>query len=421
MGVQRFGGREEKWLSADIGAAQQDYRFVQQPVGANQTGVRAHNERLVLSQIRMHGALSKAEIARMTGLSAQAVSVIIRNLEAEEILRRQKVTRGKVGQPSTPMALNPDGAFSIGLRLGRRSADLALMDLVGNIRKLIKVTYDYPTPSRILSFIDTQLAELVALAKKGRVLGIGISAPFELYNWLDRLGAPQDQMAAWRNYDLAADVAARTGFSTILVNDATCACVAEHAIGRGAAYYDFAYFFIGSFIGGGIVLNGKVQTGPTGNAAAFGPLPSATKNNPNAQLIDTASLFFLEADIAASGLDASNMWEQTDSWDIFEPHISNWIERTAPAIARATLTVCAVIDFPVVIIDGAFPKTVRDALTLKVRSAITQLNSDGIVVPEILAGAAGADARVVGAALLPINSRFFVNHIRAGASNALPS
>ncbi|MEL6203192.1 MAG: ROK family transcriptional regulator [Pseudomonadota bacterium] len=406
-------------MSANHSAAQDSQRFVKLPVGANQSGVRAHNERLVLSQLRMRGSLSKAEIARVTGLSAQTISVIVRNLEAEELIKRQNVTRGRVGQPSTPMALNPDGAFSIGLRIGRRSADLALMNLVGDLRQIIKITYAYPTPSHILSFLDDQLVRLLSMVDKSRVLGIGIAAPFELYNWLDRLGAPQDQMAAWRNYDLAADVSAHTGLSTILVNDATCACVAEHASGGGLTYDDFAYFFIGSFVGGGIVMNGKVQTGPTGNAGAFGPLPSATKADPEAQLIDTASLYFLEADIAASGMDPLKMWEQTDNWDLYEPLVSGWIARTAPAIARAALTVCTVIDFPIVIIDGAFPNSVRADLTNSVRRAIDHLNSDGIVVPEIVEGEAGADARIAGAARLPINSRFFVDHVRAGAGNVL--
>ena len=51
--------------------------------GSNQAGMRAHNERLVLSLIRRHGATAKADIARATGLSAQTVSVIMRALEAD--------------------------------------------------------------------------------------------------------------------------------------------------------------------------------------------------------------------------------------------------------------------------------------------------------------------------------------------------
>ncbi|MBN8931857.1 MAG: winged helix-turn-helix domain-containing protein, partial [Rhizobium pusense] len=56
--------------------------------GANQIGVRAYNERLVLSLVRRHGGLSKAEIARLCGLSAQTVSVIMRSLEKDGLLIR---------------------------------------------------------------------------------------------------------------------------------------------------------------------------------------------------------------------------------------------------------------------------------------------------------------------------------------------
>ena len=79
------------------------------------------NERLVLSLLRRRGALARAEIARVTGLSAQTVSVITRKLEDEGLLLRQQPVRGKVGQPSVPMSLNPDGALFFGLKVGRRS------------------------------------------------------------------------------------------------------------------------------------------------------------------------------------------------------------------------------------------------------------------------------------------------------------
>ncbi len=54
--------------------------------GANQTRVRAYNERLVMSLVRRHGELSKADIARRSGLSAQTVSVIMRALESDGLL-----------------------------------------------------------------------------------------------------------------------------------------------------------------------------------------------------------------------------------------------------------------------------------------------------------------------------------------------
>ncbi len=77
--------------------------------GTNQSGMRAHNERLVLSLVRSHGALAKSDIARITGLSAQTVSVIMRELEQDGLLARGEPVRGRVGQPSVPMHLAADG------------------------------------------------------------------------------------------------------------------------------------------------------------------------------------------------------------------------------------------------------------------------------------------------------------------------
>src|SRR5258708_32453946 len=92
--------------------------------GTHQSGMRAYNERLVLSLIRRHGSLPKAEIARLTGLSAQTITVIMRALERDGLVIKQARQRGKIGQPSVPFALDPEGAFSLGLKIGRRSSDL---------------------------------------------------------------------------------------------------------------------------------------------------------------------------------------------------------------------------------------------------------------------------------------------------------
>src|SRR5690349_5947523 len=88
-------------------------RVVDLARGTNQSGVRVYNERLVLSLIRRHGSLPRAEIARLTGLSPQTITVIMRSLERDQLVAEQSRQRGKVGQPSVPFALNPDGAFSI--------------------------------------------------------------------------------------------------------------------------------------------------------------------------------------------------------------------------------------------------------------------------------------------------------------------
>ena len=129
--------------------------------GSKQTDVRAHNERLLLSLVRRNGTLSKAEIARMTGLSAQAISVIIRKLEDDGLLRRGKVQRGRVGQPSTPMALDSEGALSFGVKIGRRSVEIVLIDFVGRVRRTLRETYRWPMPDAIVTFLKRSLTTLM--------------------------------------------------------------------------------------------------------------------------------------------------------------------------------------------------------------------------------------------------------------------
>ncbi|MES2541027.1 MAG: helix-turn-helix domain-containing protein, partial [Pseudomonadota bacterium] len=121
--------------------------------GTNQSGMRDHNERLVLSLVRRHGALAKSDIARMTGLSAQTVSVIMRGLEQDGLLERGQPVRGKVGQPSVPMSLAAEGAFFLGLKVGRRSADLVLTDFRGRLRAARRKVYRYPTPDTVVGFV----------------------------------------------------------------------------------------------------------------------------------------------------------------------------------------------------------------------------------------------------------------------------
>ena len=68
--------------------------------GTNQLGVRLYNERLVLSLIRQHKSLPKADIARLTGLSPQTISLIMNQLTKDGLLLKGRPLRGRVGQPS---------------------------------------------------------------------------------------------------------------------------------------------------------------------------------------------------------------------------------------------------------------------------------------------------------------------------------
>lgn len=379
--------------------------------GSNQSGMRAHNERLVLTLLRRHGPMAKSELARATGLSAQTVSVIMRALEEDGLLRRGDPVRGKVGQPSVPMRLASDGAYFLGLKVGRRSAELVLTDFMGRVKSRASRLHAYPAPDDVVRFAVTQIAALqdgLTAQECARIAGLGISMPYFLWDWAQHLGVPDADMAAWRDADIRAEIAARTGLTVFLENDATSACGAEIVFGPHEGAQDFLYFYIGYFIGGGVVLNGKLYSG-RGNAGAVGPAPVPDGQGGMCQLLEVASLSVLEERLRASGAQTSAMWESPEGWG-FDPQIqSDWVARAAMGLAHAIAAACSVIDFGAVRIDGWLPHGLRADLVAAVEAAMAQVDMSGLTLPVVEPGHIGPDARALGAASLPLSERFLID------------
>jgi predicted NBD/HSP70 family sugar kinase len=380
--------------------------------GTTQTGVRLYNERLVLSLIRQHGQLPKAELAKLTGLSAQTVSVIVRQLETDNFLTKGKAQRGKVGQPLTPFSLNPDGAFSIGLKVGRRSGDLILVDLAGNVRSIVRQPYHFPTPAAFLKFAKQGIEKLsseLAPHLRNRIAGLGIAAPFELWNWEEEAGAPHEVLMAWRDFDLMAEVAKLSELPVHPCNDATAACAAELFFGTGARAQDFAYFYVGYFIGGGLVLNGSLFQGRSGNAGALGSILIPRNGGGAEQLIRSASLYTLEQAIREQGHDENILWQSPNDWQQFSTLVNDWVLRAARGIAHACASIASVTECSEIVIDGAIPETVRRDLINATNLALHKVNLSGISHFKLREGAIGRDARALGAASLPLFANFIID------------
>lgn len=380
--------------------------------GTNQSGMRAHNERLVLSLVRGHGALAKSDIARMTGLSAQTVSVIMRALEQDGLLARGEPVRGRVGQPSVPMSLAADGAFFWGLKVGRRSADLILTDFLGRIRAARRRTYRYPTPDGIVAFVAETLpalADQLDQPLRSRIVGMGVAMPFQLWDWVSILGAPQAEMDAWRHRDLAADLAALVDLPVYVQNDATSACGAELIFGTGDRPKDFLYFYFGTFIGGGLVMGGQLFLGRTGNAAAVGSMQVPGPGGRMQRLIDVASLSELAAMMEAAGAPSDHLWQQPDGWQVPQPVLDAWVDSAAQGVAHAALNAAALVELQAVLIDGWMPASLRAQVVQRTRAALARLDLAGIDPPAIREGTVGPDARALGAAAIPLSQRYLID------------
>jgi predicted NBD/HSP70 family sugar kinase len=370
--------------------------------GANQAGGRAYNERLALSLIRLNGPLPKAELARLTGLSAQTMSLIVRSLQADGLLVAQAPVRGRIGQPSVPYALNPDGIASFGVKIGRRSAEVVLCDFLGGITRRERLDYAYPVPDKVMEFVTRTISVMRdAQPIARRYAGIGVAMPFMLWRWAEEVDAPPGVLDAWRDIDVVDWLHDATGLQSIIANDATAACGAELAYSYRGSNVDLLYIFIGSFVGGGVALNGVLHLGRTGNAGSLGSMPLVSGGRWT-QLIHHASLMSLEKAIIREGGDPGLLRDPWADWSIYGDVLAGWIARAGHALAVASVAGASVIEIEDVVIDGALPHAVLHRLTDAVQSTLKDLDLSGLSPFHVRKGTLGSDARALGGAMLPI-------------------
>jgi len=109
-----------------------------------------------------------------------------------------------------------------------------MMDFVGGIRMQLHQIYPYPLPQEIIAFVTSGIKELegrLSEEQRRKIAGMGVAAPFELWNWAEQVGAPQGAMDVWRGFDLRAEIASRVAYPVFMQNDATSACGAELVFG----------------------------------------------------------------------------------------------------------------------------------------------------------------------------------------------
>ena len=286
--------------------------------GTTQTGVRLYNERLALSLIRKHGSLPKAEIARLTGLSAQTVSVIVRQLEADGLLTRKQAAARQGGPaarfPSRSIPTGPSPSAS-------RSAAAPAISCCSISPGKCATPCTGPTGFRHpgasgLRHLGDRDADRRSQAQTARahLPGSASPRPSSCGTGKRRSGAPHAVLEAWRGFDLPGEIARLTGWPVHFCNDATAACAAELLFGKGHEYRDYAYYYVGYFIGGGIVINGSLYQGRSGNAGALGSFPVPAAGGGPQQLIRSASFYVLEQDLRRAGRDPDLLWQEAGDW-----------------------------------------------------------------------------------------------------------
>lgn len=370
--------------------------------GGDGAGLRAYNERLIIGAIRQAGALSKAEIARATGLSAQAASVIVNRLLAERVLEKRPKLRGQIGQPQTPIALNPAGAFSVGVKIGRSSVEAVLVDFTASVVAHRVSSHRAPLAGPTLETAAALVNAVAAQAPAARMAGLGVAMPGHIHLWAEEMGLARGALDDWREADPAAALAAATGLDATLCNDATAACAAELALGEAIGRRSALYLYLGAFVGGGLVLDGRLYGGAQDNAGALGSMPMAERGR---QLIHAASPLFLMRALEAAGLDPESAAAPAPP-AAADAAFSRWRDAAADALARAIASAASVVDVEIVVIDGWLSPPWLSQVVEATQAALDAMNLSGLSPFALSRGGIGARARVLGAAILPLQAKF---------------
>ncbi len=385
--------------------------------GSNSSGLRRYNERVVLSTLRKLGTASKSDLARLTDLTAQAVTRIVDELENSGLMVREGRRLGGKGQPSIMYAINPTGAYSIGVKVGRRDIELLLMDFGGGVIDSISHDFDCPEPEFLLEQIEQGIQTLtnkLSPPDRGKLMGVGVAMPWFIGAWTKELGMSQALADQWSNINFGAEVAQRTHLPVFFENDCSAAAIAELQFGNGINVSNFLYVFIGTFIGGGLVLNGNLEAGVHGNSGALASMPvppsklssTPTTEGPFEVLLNRASLFGLRRHLNENGIDIKSASQLDSVMDQARPLVQEWLDDCADALVYAILSAVGVLDLEAVVMDAHLPRYLLDELVEMVSRRLQQAAPSGVFKPKILSGKIGTNAVATGGAILPFYSNF---------------
>ena len=347
-------------------------RIADRAAGLNATSVRSYNERLLLSLLLQNDGITRLEIGESTGLSAQTVSVLVRSLEQEGLVMKGKVQKGRVGPPTTPVALNPEGAYSVGISIGSKRTHIVLIDFVGAVR--FHATLPNPEPnskSNHPDFVETiqRALDVLPPGTQDRLAGIGLALPES------RSGLTAGKSDSKHRYAaLQEEIEKEIGQAVFVQNDITAAAAGESMFGSAKPHADYLYFYLGHELHSRLVLNHQIY-------------------NSNSPLSFDIGIGALERLAHGKELPTESLWSQADLLLTWENDLIASMRSSIAALAQF-------VEVKTVILSSYIPEDVCQALCVKLGRALP-----GVTV---IAGKLSPSPKAVGAAGLPFSSRFMV-------------
>lgn len=369
-------------------------------VAARPSLIRAMNEQLLLEHIRQRGPCSRAELARVSGLSKPTVSLALDNVERAGLVRIAGQRTGVPGRSARLYEIRPDAGLVLGLDIGHDYVRGAIADLSGEIRARQSLR------ARATS-VRGRVAELVGLADM-LCEAAGASRPAVTQTVIGSPGVYDPRRNAmkftgglrgWDRPEALSGLREAFGPALVMENDVDAAALAERALGHGRDVEHFAFVHVGTGIGMGLVLGGQLLRGAHGVAGeiAFMPLSGGVPADEQ----EERRRGTLEASASAAGVvraarrggmrgpvSARRVFESAAAGDERAKAV---VAQEARLIAQTICAVVTVVDPNLVVLGGGIGRAPGFA-----EAVTAELEPIAPVMPAIRVSALGTDAVVDG-------------------------
>ncbi len=375
--------------------------------------LRAMNARTILELVRGSGPITRAEVARASGLSKPTVSLGLAALLEAGLVREMGRSSGGRGPTAVLYELNPEAGRVVGIDVGRYWVRAALADITGSIVARRDERAKISSARALIGQIGSIARGLATEAETGwdRVSHVIVGSPgvFEPTRGSVIL-APN--LPGWGRHGLVEALRDELGSNVGVENDVNLAAVGEQWKGHGQGVRNFGFLSVGTGVGMGLVLGGELYRGSSGAAGEVAYLPIGA--DPYGHHVRRRGAF----EEAASGAGVVRiahelgMKGKLTSKRVFtlahkrDPLALRTVEREAQRLALGLAAVAAVVDLELVILGGG----IGGNADLLLEPIGVQLRTLSPLRPRLVGSALGDDAVLHGAvatALAAAQDRLF--------------
>lgn len=364
--------------------------------------LRAMNERTVLQAIDERGAISRAELSRVTGLSKPTVSLALARLHSARLVREAGRTSGGRGATALLYDLDPRAALVLGLDVGRRWVRAAVADVTGEVvvrrSERSRIRSGQSLKDQVIN-LSRAVAEEAGV-ETSQLARVVLGTPGVLEPGEHRLRLVTS-LPGWQRPGIVDSIAEALGVELTVENDVNLAAIAEHAHGEGRSEDNFVFLHVGTGVGLAIMIDGRLFRGSTGLAGEIGYLPFPRTVRKSDWRQGGAFDLAVCADALVRAARAAGMAPRAAEDVVSEGRAG---DATALAVIRAhaallavgVAAVSAVLDPPLVVLGGGLGAGAADLLVEPLRTALRDLSPSR---PRLAASALG-DAAVLDGALV---------------------